>query len=240
MQARESLNRLMGLWGDAADHWEVVERLPALDTVPANMEEAEQVAVESSLDLAIASQELQTFAHQQAVTNATALLPHFKLGVDAEREGAWEIGPGIGFPIPLFDQGKARKESIRAQIRQKQEAYYGLAVDVRSSTRALRQEIITRYRIASHYRDVIVPLSSRIAVGMQEQYNAMQIGVFQLLTARQQEVAAGTEYIDAMLAYWLSHSNYELLMQGIMPGEMMAVEPSSSARLSLSPSPDDH
>ena len=61
-----------------------------------------------------------------------------------------------------------------------------------------------------------MPLSSQISLETQEQYNAMQVGVFQLLVARQQEIQAGRQYIDALLAYWLSRSDYEALLQGLL------------------------
>ena len=240
IQARESLNQLMGLWGEAADAWDVGDRLPDVLDLPDGIEEAEQVAIEASLDLALAGQELETYAHQEGVVNATALLSHLKLGLDAEREGAWELGPGIGFPVPLFDQGQAMKLAIAAEIKQKQDAYYGLAVDVRSTTRTVRQEMITHYRIARHYRDVIVPLSSRISMGTQEQYNAMQIGVFQLMNARQQEIAAGKEYIEALRSYWLTRSTYEVLLRGVMSTGSGSSTQASPSSASLSRSSADH
>ena len=228
MDTREQLNRLMGLWGENAGAWGIGTRLPVIDALPENLEDAEGTAIDANLDLKRTAQELETFAHRQGVVNATALLPHLKLGVDAEREGAWEIGPSIGFPIPLFDQGQARKAAIEAEIKRKQATYYALAVDIRATSRALRQQMIARHQAAGHIQDVIVPLSSQISVETQEQYNAMQIGVFQLLNARQQEIQAGRQYIDALLAYWLSHSGYEALMQGLYRGGTSAALPMSS------------
>ena len=115
IESRETLNQLMGLWGDDAARWAIPGRLPGIQVLPENLEEAEQVVIESNLDLALTAQELETFAHRRSVVNASALLPHLKLGVDAEREGAWEIGPGIGFPVPLFDRGQARKAAARSR-----------------------------------------------------------------------------------------------------------------------------
>lgn len=240
LQSREALNQLMGLWGENAETWAIHSRLPVMQDLPESIEEAEQMAVDNSLDLAAVAQKLETYAHQKGIVDATSVLPRLKLGVDAEREEAWEVGPGIGVVIPLFDQGQARQASVAAQIKQMQATYYGLAVDVRANTRALRQQVLSHYRIARHYQDTIVPLSSRISVGTQQQYNAMQIGVFQLLTARQQEIAAGKQYIDALLTYWHSHVAYEALTRGIMRGAAPVAEHVTSRMPSSSRSTDDH
>ena len=240
MEARERVNRLLGLWGKEARQWNIRSRLPEIQDTPTDLEEAEKVAIEASFDLALVEQKLITFAHQRDVVNATALVPHFKLGVDAVREGEWEVGPAIGFPIPLFDRGQAQKAGIEAEIKQQQASYYGLAVDVRAATRSLRQQLVTAHQVARHYHGVIVPLSSQISVETQEQYNAMQIGVFRLLAARQQEIQAGREYIDALLAYWLARSEYEALMKGLMRNSERPSLSRSSNTSIVSRSPDDH
>ena len=240
LQSREHLNQQLGLWGEDADRWFVGARLPVLQDLPETLAQAENQAVDNSLDLAMVAQKLETYAHQKSIVNATALVPRLKAGMDFEREGAWEIGPGVGVALPLFDQGQARKASVEAQIKQMQATYYGMAVDVRAATRSTRQQVISHYQIARHFRDTIVPLSSRISVGTQEQYNAMQIGVFQLLNARQQEINAGKAYIDALLTYWLSRTDYDALINGVMRSAGSVSTPEAGMAASVNRSAEDH
>ena len=216
VESREAMNRVMGVWGDEATQWEIAHRLSGLDELPESLALAERTAIEASFDLAALEQGLQTLAYKEGVVNATALLPQLKVGIDAEREEGWEVGPGFGFPLPLFDRGQGRKAAIEAEIRQAQANYYGLAVDVRSTTRAVRQQLVTNHAIARHYQDVIVPLSTQVSAGMREQYNAMQVGVFQLLVAQQEEVKAGVAYIESLRNYWVTRTAYEALLQGVM------------------------
>jgi cobalt-zinc-cadmium efflux system outer membrane protein len=46
----------------------------------------------------------------------------------------------------------------------------------------------------------------------------MFIGVFQLLAARQQEIDAGREYIEALRGYWTARAQLERAVGGQLPG----------------------
>ncbi len=218
-ESREVLNQLMGLWGEQTT-WQITSRLANPDEAPSNADEIEKMAIEASLDLAQAAARLETYGHRAGLVNASSILPNLELGVGAQREGSWEIGPECGFPLPLFDQGQAQKAIAAAEIRRQQAAYYALGVEVRSTSRILAQQLATSYQAALHYRNVILPLRSRISTENQALFNAMQIGVFQLLTARQQEIMAGRNYIEALKQFWMAKANFTLLLQGKLPGKL--------------------
>ena len=48
----------------------------------------------------------------------------------------------------------------------------------------------------------------------QLQYNAMQVGVFQLLLARQQQIDTAQRYVESLRDYWLAHTEVEQLLKG--------------------------
>ena len=126
VERREQLNRLMGLAAAQAKSWSIEGRLPDPDPIPGDIEEMTTRASAASLDLAMAALDVERSRQQRRLTRASAWLPAFGLGIGAEREGEWEIGPEIGFAFPLFDQGQARKEEADAMLRQsraKHEAY---------------------------------------------------------------------------------------------------------------------
>ena len=89
-----------------------------------------------------------------------------------------------------------------------------MAVEIRSGARVIRQRLITARRIAEHYQNVTLPLRSLITEESQLHYNAMQIGIFQLLLAKRQEIQAGRNYIQALQAYWVARTDLDLLLQG--------------------------
>ena len=156
----------------------------------------------TDLELAIARREIESFARQLGLTQTSALVPEVEIGALSEREeGEWEVGPALALPIPLFDQGQARVATARAELRRRQQAYIDLAVQIRSGLRAARQRVLSARRQALHYLDTVLPLQDQITNETLLQYNAMQVGVFQLLVAKQQQIDAGRRYIESLLGH---------------------------------------
>jgi cobalt-zinc-cadmium efflux system outer membrane protein len=167
---------------------------------------------------------------QVGVTRATALVPEVSLGAGGERrEGAWDVGPLVEFPIPLFDQGQARRGRALAELRRAQQEYYALGVRIRATARALRERVQEAQDRALYYRDILLPLRERIVSETQLQYNAMQRGVFALLRAREQQSQTAIAYIDTLRDYWLARADLGLLVSGRIP----SADGSAGSRLSL-------
>ena len=66
-------------------------------------------------------------------------------------------------------------------------------------------------------RQKVLPLSQKVLQGMRLEYNAMQIGVFDLLAAKRDQLAAGIAYVQAAEDYWKTRANYEYLLAGGSP-----------------------
>jgi cobalt-zinc-cadmium efflux system outer membrane protein len=234
VESREALVRLMGLSGPAA----ALDLSGALPPVPAasplrfvrvssdgplpgavvDVAALERAAVEASLDLAAARQDVETFARRLGVTNVEAMLPELEVGGEVEREeGEWEAGPEVEIALPLFDQGQARRAAARAELRRRRALYYATAVDVRSAARALAGRLATTRRAALHYQTTVLPLRAELVQQTLLQYNAMQTGVFGVLQVQQAEVGAARRYFDALAAYWETRADLDLLLQGRMP-----------------------
>lgn len=217
-QSREQLNVWMGLWGNAT-RWEIEPRLPDLPPSPVVAEDVERVAVSRSLDLSSARQRIVLAGQQLGYTRATALIPDAEIGAGAEREGdeAWKVGPVLTVPIPLFDQGQARVGRAAAELRRAQQEYYALAVKIRASARAAADRLRGALDRTLYYRDIVLPLQGRILAESQLQYNAMQIGVVQLLRERERQVGVAVEYVDALREYWLARTEVAQLASGRPP-----------------------
>lgn len=221
VETRERLNRLMGVWGSDVQ-WKIGHRLPPPPDEPMDMSGLESKAVAASIDLSIARLQIESTARRLGLAKATSLVPDLALGVGAEREEGWEAGPHVSLPIPLFDQGQARIATAEAEMRGLQESYIATAVELRSAVRAARQRVVTTQQAALFYRRQVLPLGDKIVKETLLEYNAMQVGVFQLLLAKQQQIEAGRRYIDALHAYWLARTELDQLLAGRMsdPGAM--------------------
>ncbi|MGB7159577.1 MAG: TolC family protein, partial [Tepidisphaeraceae bacterium] len=66
-------------------------------------------------------------------------------------------------------------------------------------------------------RDVILPLRQRVLDETLLQYNAMHVGIFDLLRAKQEQVHAGAEYVDALRDYWTARSKLTQAAGGKLP-----------------------
>ena len=131
------------------------------------------------------------------------------------RPGRW--GRSIAVPIPLFDQGQARIGRAVAELRRAQQEYYALAVRIRATARAVQDRIEGAQDRALYYRDILLPLRERIVNEAQLHYNAMQIGIFQLLRDREQQIETGVAYVEALREYWLARADLAQIASGRLP-----------------------
>ena len=231
LRGRERLNRLMGLWGPASASWTVSARLPDLPAEEVASEGVERTAVERSLDLQSARRGIEVASRSLGIAAPFGLISEAEAGVVAEREpeGEWAAGPVFSVPIPLFNQGQPAVAAARAQLRRARQQYAALAVDVRSRARAARDAVIAARDVAEHYRRVVLPLRNEIVEQTQLQYNAMQIGPFQLLIAKQQQIDAGAAYIRALQAYWQARTELDQILNGRVPAGEASITPEPSS-----------
>ncbi len=229
-QSREELNIVMGLWGEQLQ-WQSDGRLPDIPEQPVSTKDIERRALEQSLDLADARQRIAATGEQLGLTRWTTLLPELSAGPQAERnDGEWEIGPRLDFPIPLFDQGQARVGRGVAELRRARQEYYGAAVRIRATARALRDRVDGARDRTLYYRDILLPLHERIVNEAQLQYNAMQLGPFQLLRAREQQIQTAVAYIESLRDYWLARADVEQILSGRLPTSRLVLTKTTSGQ----------
>jgi cobalt-zinc-cadmium efflux system outer membrane protein len=219
--ARETLNVLMGLYGSET-RWRAHKRLPPLPANEPAVADAERRAIEVSLDLARAEQSLLRLAHRYNLVDKKAIIPSLELGVDAERkERIWEVGPSYAIELPLFDRGDARRAKATFEIEQAQNTYTALAIRIRSEARLARTQILTTRKAARYIQTVVVAQNERLVRVTQANYNAMQVGIFQLLAAKRQQIISGQLYVNSLANYWRARARLMLLMSGRLPPREM-------------------
>ncbi|CAN5380074.1 TolC family protein [soil metagenome] len=212
---REHLAGLMGLWGDRA-RFTVSARLadpPAEEISPTDLEKR---AVAQSLDLQLARGEIELAAKKLGITKPLGVLSEAEVGAAAEREtdGSWGVGPSLALPIPIFSQGQPAVAAASARYRQAGQRHYALAVELRSGVRAAYQHMLAGRQRANYYRQVIIPLRQQITADTQKQYNAMQVGGFQLLQTKREEIDSAKNYIESLREYWMARAELELILAG--------------------------
>jgi cobalt-zinc-cadmium efflux system outer membrane protein len=213
-QAREKENDELGL-SDGQLNWTAapMPQLPAEESLPANLETA---AVEHRPAIAAAQREIVAQARMLGLTADLRFFSSAEIGPEFEREtdGQWRIGPSISVPVPLFDLGDAKVSRAQASLREAEERCVALIVDVRSQVRAARREMLDARAKAVLYRDELIPIENDLLRQTELRYNGMLAGVFQLLSARRQQVEAQANYIGALRDYWIGRIDLERAIGG--------------------------
>lgn len=232
LESREKLNSLMGAWG-AQTQWKIAARLPDVPgkEIPANGLESR--AISQRLDLSAAKQAAIAQGRSAGFASVASILEQLEVGAHYEREpeGRYTIGPSLRIPIPLFNFGQAASARARAKFRQNQQKYFALAVQIRSDVRAARDRMLLARQRAEYIKSTVLPLRSRIIQETQLQYNAMHLGVFELLRAKQEEVNSGKAHVEALRDYWVARADLEKAVGGSLSGSLSS---SSSSSKSLS------
>ncbi len=235
---RERLTTLMGLWGPDTV-WKIAVQLPQLPQAEETPEGLESLAVSQRLDLAAARQEVEVAARALPLARSGAIGDYAVGGhLEREPEGLNTTGPAIEVPIPLFNRGKAARARAEALLRQSQERFAALAVEVRSEVRAARTRLLAARSRVEYYRDVILPRRSRIVALTLQQYNFMLSSPFQLVQSRQSETTAQAEYIDAQRDYWIARAELDRAAGGSLasvPSNVLPVEPEGESREKQAP-----
>jgi len=124
----------------------------------------------------------------------------------------FSFGPSVLLEIPLFDQRQAAIARLEALQRQNDDELQALAIDIRADVRATHARLLTARAIVTEYGKTLVPLRENIVRFSQQQYDAMLLGVYQLLAARQAELDAYREYIESLRDYWIARSDLERVL----------------------------
>ena len=212
---RERLTRLMGLWGEQTA-FRLPERLPDLPAQPRELPEVERTALAQRLDVAASRTGVEATARNLGLTRTTRFVNVLELGLarNSSNEAPTQKGWEIGFELPLFDWGSARVARAEAVYMQALQLAAETAINARSEVREAYGAYRSAWDIARHQRDEIVPLKQRISEENLLRYNAMLIGVFELLADARSQIASVNGAIDALRDYWIAQADLDMALVG--------------------------
>jgi cobalt-zinc-cadmium efflux system outer membrane protein len=234
---RERLTRLLGLWGSQTE-WKISTKLADIPSREEGLEHLESLAIARRLDVATARQEAQVFAQALHVAKSSRFIGAVEVGVSRStgpEPGIRVIGPTLRLELPIFDRRQALIRRLEAQLSQSEKRLAALSIDARSEVRTARLTLLSERQVVEHYRKVLLPIRERIVALSQQRYNAMLIGVFQLLLAKQAEVDAYRQYIDSVRDYWIARAELERAVGGpLKSAQQSASEPQRTSLSAIS------
>lgn len=215
--ARERLRRLIGLSNSPSAWSTTPEAPPPLAGEPAE-EELVQIALASRSDVSAGAKDVQRLEYALTLTRQW-WLQSIRVGVETERGsgGGYQTGPHGAFEIPIFDQRQAEVARQEALIRQARRRLTDSEGQAREEVRTALYRMRTAGRIDEYYSTQVVPLRKRTTGMMEKRYQGMLLGVFDLLTAKSEEVNAVSAAARARQDYWTARSDLELALGGRVP-----------------------
>ena len=217
--ARETLVRGMGL-RDETIEWRVPETFPDLPQTELDPHQLEQLAAQRRLDIAIARRELEAAERQVPLARLAALGDtQVDVHYESEPSGEHTVGPGIEIPIPIFNTGRAARTRAEARFLRARHTLNALMAESSSRLRTANAALSEARARVEYYRDVLLPRRRRIVELTKLEHNAMLIGIFQLLEARQNEAQAERDFIEAQRDYWTARTDLDRALQGIAKGD---------------------
>lgn len=219
LKKREELNIQMGLWGRQIN-WTISSDCLIFPDQVQEFNTVENNAIEQSIDLQIAYQGLIQTAANFGIDTTELVFPSIDLGVSSEREDSiWYVGPALNLALPIFDTGKANAAKAYSTIMKEWNQYTALAIEIRSKARFFRFSLLNAFRQGRYLKQVIIPLVEKVTYESFLQHNAMQLGIFDLIIAKQNELEKKIEYIEKQTEYFLFAIQLQTLLAGHLMGK---------------------
>ncbi|MET0792932.1 MAG: TolC family protein, partial [Polyangiaceae bacterium] len=229
VEHRERLNRLLGLWGSRTA-WVLAERLPVIPERAILPERLESIALKQRLDIAAAKREWALLdsalglARSSRYTGLVNVGAHFHQDADGPRL----LGPTLAIELPIFNQRQGMIARLEAERQQAARRIEELAVDARSEVRVAAAKLAVSRRAADEYRTGLIPTRARVLEQTQLEYNGMQLGLYELLAAKKEQIEGTRAYIETVRDYWIAQAELERALGGKIPSAAFAA-PAESA-----------
>ncbi|HVE51775.1 MAG TPA: TolC family protein, partial [Ramlibacter sp.] len=233
LATREELVRQLGLTDEQANALKLPDRLPDLPKAPKAPGEVSRALSSQRLDARLARLELAAAGRGRGI-DLLASLMDVELGArrdtrfESNGEKSTTRGYELEIRLPLFDWGSTRRAAFDARSLAAANRYEAVARSAGSQTRESYAAYRTAYDQAKHQRDEMVPLRRTISEENLLRYNAMMIGVFELLADAREQVTGVISAIEAQRDFWIADAALSATLIG-KPQAGAAASASSAA-----------
>ena len=213
---QEKLGRLMGVAAVRIKD-KISSKLPDLPAQRAlsTPDTLESQAVANRLDLDMQRQDVNIIEKARALRH-WGVFTAVELGASTEREpdGVRVTGPTLQLELPLFNRGQADRARLLAQYRQSRDKLTAMELSVRSEVREILAQVLAAQNTLEAYRKTMGPLHARVVELSQERYNNMTLSALDLLAAKQEQLNAQVEQVEALRDYWTHRVELERAVGG--------------------------
>ena len=218
--AREELVRQLGLDESQTALLSLPDRLPDLPDQPRSANEISTAAMQQRLDVQQARLQLDGAGKAQGLSLLNTVAD-VELGIRRDTvtdthsgQSSERKGYEVAIRLPLFDWGGAQRAAMNAQTLAAANQYESVLRAAAPQLREAYSAYRTSYDLARHYRDEIVPLRKTMAEENVLRYNAMLIGVFELLADTREQITSVMAAINAQQQFWLADAGLSTAVLG--------------------------
>jgi len=219
---REQVQRLLGLFGSDTE-WRIAQGFADVPVEPSLPDKLETKALLASLELKAIERRLEAAGRRTGIARTTALVPdvsvdfhalHADGDVRSQNQDRFRYGGGVSVGVPVFSRQQGNKRIAEAEFDVLLERQQALAIELRSHAREVRNHVLSAHARVRAYETTLVPAQRTVMEQTLLMYNAMQLGVFELLAARRAELEIELAYVDAKAAYWEASARLDALLAG--------------------------
>ena len=207
LQAEEALRRALGLGPEDAWRVEPLAEPPTM-ALEVSIRGLEDLAVDQRLDLSAARWSLAMLERARNLHRKTRWLPvGVELGIERETEtdGVRLTGPTVELALPIFESGRASQARYDVEILRARSQLAGLEMQVRSEVRQTRGAYLAALEMAELHGGSLIPLRRQALELTLHESHQMLVGVFEVLSAKQDLLDSQLRHVEAVQQAWLSH-----------------------------------
>ncbi|MET0341135.1 MAG: TolC family protein [Polyangiales bacterium] len=223
--AREHMQRLLGLYGEHTS-FRIEPALAELPDAPRDDRDLEARVLEASLDMQAIARRLEATGRRTGIARVSGYLPTVEVDAHALRlkpdhdhnQTGWRYGGGVAVEVPLFDRNQGTLRTAEAEFDVLRERQQALAIELRSRAREARNRLVSTHARARTYQSTLVPAQRNVVRQSVLQYNAMQLSVFELLSARRAELEIELAHVAAKRDYFKAEAALDAALAGKLVG----------------------
>lgn len=216
IRLKEKLNRLLGLCEN------VCLILPGIPQQPNNENldlcALESIALNQRLDLQEARYEIIRLCRMLGIKQWWTYT-NLRAGQAGERDadGLNTVGLGLAGEVPIFNYGQAARMKIIAQLRQAQDRYSELEIQVLSEVREAYKLVMSYLAMLDEYKSKLLPMQTDILKTSEDFYNVMGLGIDKLLNSKLMQLEIDRSYLQTIKDFWIAKIDLDKSLGGYYP-----------------------
>jgi cobalt-zinc-cadmium efflux system outer membrane protein len=152
-------------------------------------------ALESRPEIQSRRWELAALADQVALANL-APWEGLTIGVEAEHDVEWSVGPAVSTPLPIFDTGRAKRDKAIADVIEARHKFTQTRRQVIEEVRKAYDTFASTQAVLARTRDELMPLEEKRRQQAEAAYRAGESDLTTVLVAEEELQDAKTKLVD--------------------------------------------